>query len=754
MKRSLFVVIVIITFRFSLFAEEGMWIPILLEQLNIKQMQEMGLKMTAGDIYSVNHSSMKDAIVQFGGGCTAEIVSLDGLILTNHHCGLGTIQRHSTVEHDYLTNGFWAKSRDEELPNPGLTVTLLVRMEDVTDKILQGVDEKMNQFQRSQVIKQHIETLEKEAVKGTHYEAKIRPFYYGNQFYLFVNEVFRDVRLVGAPPSAIGQFGGDTDNWIWPRHGGDFSVFRIYANKENQPAEYSKENVPYKPKNYLPISLKGYQQGDFTFVFGYPGSTHEYLTSYGVDLIANKENSVRIGLRQNRLDIMNEAMNRNHKIRIQYTSKHQGIANGWKKMIGETKGIKKLNAVAKKQEFEKEFQLWADSISSNVIASDVIARSEVTKQEATKQQESLPRTGNREPKIGNRYINLLSEFEKIYTKYLPVDMASVYLTEAGMGIEIVRFAGNFRELVKISKNKETKDENISQVLDNLKKTAKLFFKDYQAGIDKKVMKEMLAEMKKNMNIGYLPEVFMNIGKKYKSDFYAYTNVLFKRSLLTDSIRLNDFLKDYRKKDYKKLEKDPAYQLAVSIYSRNELNLAPLISKFNVKIDSLQRIYMAGQMEMQKKKRFYPDANSTIRISYGKVDDFNPTDGVHYNYYTTSQGILEKEDSTIYDYAVDPKLKDLFLTKDFGRYSDKDGTLHLAFTASNHTTGGNSGSPVLDANGYLIGLNFDRNWEGTMSDLMYDPDQCRNITLDIRYCLFIIDKYAGAGNLIKEMKIIE
>ncbi len=421
---------------------------------------------------------------------------------------------------------------------------------------------------------------------------------------------------------------------------------------------------------------------------------------------------------------MNEAMNSSNKIRIQYTSKHQGIANGWKKMIGETKGIKKLNAVGKKQEFEKEFQSWAAGCEK------------------------------RETRNENRYISLLSEFEKTYTKYLPVDMASVYLTEAGMGIEIVRFAGNFRELVKISKNKETKDENISQVLDNLKKTAKSFFKDYQACIDKKIMKEMMVEMEKNMNNNYLPEVFIHIEKKYKNDFYTYTNVLFEKSLLTDSLSLIDFLKDYRKKDYKKLEKDPVYQLAISIYSRNEQDLAPLVSKFNGKIDSLQRIYMAGQMEMQKNKRFYPDANSTIRISYGKVDDFKPSDGVHYNYYTTSRGILEKEDSTIFDYTVDPKLKNLFLTKDFGRYSDKDGTLHLAFTCSNHTTGGNSGSPVLDANGYLIGLNFDRNWEGTMSDLMYDPDQCRNITLDIRYCLFIIDKYAGAGNLIKEMKIVE
>ena len=746
MKKTILVVI-LFSFNLSMIAEEGMWIPILLEQLNIKQMQDMGLKLSAEDIYSINHSSLKDAIVLFGGGCTAEIVSPDGLILTNHHCGLGSIQRHCSVEHDYLTNGFWARSREEELSNPGLTVTLLVRMEDVTDKILTGVTDKMNQFQRAQIIKQRMDTLEKEAVKGTRYEAKVRPFYYGNQYYLFVNEVFRDVRLVGAPPSAIGQFGGDTDNWMWPRHGGDFSVFRIYADKDNKPAAYSAENVPYKPRNFLPVSLKGYQKGDFTFVFGYPGSTREYLTSYGVDLIANKENPVRTRLRQKRLEIMNEAMNGNSKIRIQYTSKHQGIANGWKKMIGETKGIKKFNAVEKKQEFEKEFQLWADSVGNPPAG-------EAGRQSAFSSKQSEVGSQLSEVSAGNRYISLLPEFEKTYDYYLPFDIASVYLNEAGMAIEIVRFAGGFFELVTISKKTETKEEDISKVLDKLKKSAATFYKDYQQGIDQRVMKEMLTEMKKNMNNDYLPMVFIEIEKNYKNDFSAYSNDLFAKSLLTDSTRLRQFLNNYKKKDYKKLEKDPAYTLSKSIYSRNEKDVAPFINKFNGKIDSLQRIYMTGQMQFEKGKRFYPDANSTLRVSYGKVDDYRPFDGVQYEYYTTSQGILEKEDSAIYDYAVDPKLKNLIITRDFGRYSDKDGTLHLAFTASNHTTGGNSGSPVLDANGYLIGLNFDRNWEGTMSDLMYDPDQCRNITLDIRYCLFIIDKYAGAGHLINEMKIIE
>jgi hypothetical protein len=723
-----------------MFAEEGMWIPMLLEQMNLKQMQDMGMKLSAGDIYSVNHSSLKDAIVLFGGGCTAEIVSPEGLILTNHHCAMGTIQRHSTMEHDYLANGFWAGSREAELANPGLTVTLLVRMEDVTDKVLAGVNYKMNQLQRSQIIRQAIEKLEKEAVRGTHYEARIRPFYYGNQYYMFINEVFTDVRLVAAPPSAIGKFGGDTDNWMWPRHGGDFSVFRIYADKENKPAPYSKDNVPYKPRNFLSISLKGYQKGDLTFVFGYPGSTREYLTSWGVNLIANKENPVRIMLRRQRLDIINEAMEASRKVRIQYTSKYQNIANGWKKMIGETKGVKKIDAVVKKQEYEKRFQMWADSVGS--------------RQSGFGNRENTLKTENRDSVNGKPYANLLAEFEKTYSTYLPVDMASVYLTEAGMGIEIVRFAGTFFELVMMSKKMDSKDEEVSKLLDRLKKSSRTFHKDYEQGIDKKIMIAMLAEMKKNMRNEYLPSVFSEIEKNFQDDFSNYANDLFSRSFFADSLKLSIFLNNYKKKDHKKLENDPCYRLSKSIYSMNEQNVAPFTQKFNGKIDSLQRIYMEGQIAFETDKRFYPDANSTIRISYGRVADYKPADGVRYEYYTTSKGILEKEDSTIYDYAIDPKLKNLFLEKDFGRYSDKDGTLHIAFIASNHTTGGNSGSPVLDADGHLLGLNFDRNWEGTMSDLIYDPDQCRNITLDIRYCLFIIDKYAGAKNLINEMTIIE
>ncbi|MEI7723698.1 MAG: S46 family peptidase [Bacteroidota bacterium] len=720
MKKISIVFIVMVLLRLSATAEEGMWIPMLLEQLNIKRMQDLGLKLTAEDIYSVNHSSLKDAIVQFGGGCTAEIVSPQGLILTNHHCGLGAIQRQSSLQHDYLTDGFWAKSFEEELPSPGVTVTLLVRMEDVTTRVLEGVNDNMNQFQRAQLVKLNAEKIEKAAMQGNQYDAKIRPFYYGNQYYLFVNEIFKDVRLVGAPPSNIGKFGGDTDNWMWPRHTGDFSIFRIYASKDNNPAAYSKDNIPYKPKNYLPVSLKGYQKNDFTFVFGYPGSTREYLTSYGVDLTTNKENPVRVGLRQQRLDIMKAAMNESRLVRIQYTAKANGIANYWKKMIGESRGIRRIDAVSKKEEFELRFQKWADSV----------------------------------PSRKEKYGNLLPAFKIAYEQYLPVDLSAIFIAEAGQGIEILKFASGFRELVKISKNKEIKAEDIAKSTGSLKKITREFFKNYQASIDKKIMVAMLREMGIKMDPLYLPGVFAEIGKAGNHDYEAYVSNLFSTSMFADSAGVIKFLDSYKPSNRKTLEKDPAFHLMSGIYERNEKDIIPVLTKISNQIDSLQRIYMAGLMEMQQQKVLYPDANSTLRIAYGKVDDYYPADAVKYDYFTTLAGVMQKEDSTIYDYQVDPRLKKLFREKDYGVYADRDGTMHVAFTASNHTTGGNSGSPVLNAEGQLIGINFDRNWEGTLSDLMYDPSQCRNISIDIRYCLFVIDKVAGNKRLISEMKIIQ
>ncbi len=722
MKKVLSLTIVLFLFvRLSVLAGEGMWLPMLLQSLNEKEMKEMGMRISAEDIYSVNHSSLKDAIVIFGGGCTGEVVSDQGLLLTNHHCGFGSIQKHSSVEHDYLTDGFWAMSQAEELPNPGLSVTFLVRMEDVTENALEGVTEDMSQNDREELIKKNIEAIKDSATKDTHYKAVVKPFYYGNKYYLFVNEVFNDVRLVGAPPSNIGKFGGDTDNWMWPRHTGDFSVFRIYANKDNEPADYSEDNVPYTPKKFLDVSLKGVEKDDFTFVFGYPGSTEEYVPSYSISHITEVTNPVRIGLRGKRLDIMSKYMNADPAIRIQYAAKYAGVSNGWKKWQGENRGIKRLKAVEKKQAFEKQFNEWA----------------------------------NATPERKAKYAQLIPEFEKTSKQYSDLDLAFTYLLEAGIsGIEVVRYARSYSGLVRLCEAKDADKEKIIAMATRLTSRIDGHFKDYYQLIDEEVMAAMLTRYANDLPLKWQPDVLRDINKKYKGNFDAFAQKLFNKSMFTSKEKMIAFMDGFKKNKYKKIEKDPAYQLASDLIDFYLAKVQPGLAETSAKLDSLQRIYMKAQMEMQPDARFYPDANFTLRIAYGKVDDYMPRDAVHYRHFTTLDGIMEKENPDIYDYVVEDKLKELYNEKDFGKYAAKDGKMHVAFTASNHTTGGNSGSPVLNADGQLIGLNFDRNWEGTMSDLMYDPDQCRNITLDIRYCLFIMDKFAGAGHLVEEMNIIE
>ncbi len=702
------------------FAKEGMWIPMLLGELNEKEMQEMGLELSAEDIYSINQSSLKDAIVIFGRGCTGELVSDQGLLFTNHHCGYGQIQKHSSIDHDYLTDGFWAMNKQEELTNPGLTATFLVRMDDVTEKVLTGVDAKMTQKERDEVIGKNIDQIKTKETEGTHYEAVVKPFYNGNKYYLFINEVFRDVRLVGAPPSNIGKFGGDTDNWMWPRHTGDFSVFRIYADKDNNPAEYSEDNVPYKPKRHLEVSVKGVEKDDFTFVFGYPGSTNEYLPSYALDMITTVENPVKINLRDQRLKTMASFMEKDPLVRIQYSAKYARIANGWKKWQGENRGIKRLHAIDKKQKFEQEFTEWANA--------------------------------NAETKA--EYGNLVSEFETAYSKLSPLNRTTRYLFEGGLGIEILNYSLKFNNLIKLSADKETEAEKIQAEVERLKKGIKGYFKDYHQPIDKKIMAILLKEYNQNIDADSKPEFFNKIDGKYKGDFAKYTEDVFQKSVFGSQESIEEFLNNYKAKNHKKLLKDPAHIMASEFIKLYQNQFAAQREALYFQIDSLQRIYMKGQMEFQTDRTLFPDANFTLRIAYGKVDTYFPRDGVEYNYFTTLDGIMEKENPDIYDYVVEDKLKELYNNKDYGHYGDKDGTMHTCFIASNHTTGGNSGSPVLNSKGQLIGLNFDRNWEGTMSDLMYDPDQCRNITLDVRYCLFIIDKFAGATHLIEEMDIVE
>ncbi len=710
----------VLSIGINLYAGEGMWIPVLLKLLNESEMQAMGMRISAEDIYSINHSSMKDAIVRFGRGCTGVVVSEQGLLLTNHHCGLGAIQSHSSLEHDYLTDGFWAWDKLEELPNQGLTVTFIVRIENVTQKILEGVDEGMTEAERDDVISAKRDELIEEAVKDTHYDAVIRPFYYGNEYYLFITETYKDIRLVGAPPSNIGKFGGDTDNWMWPRHTGDFSIFRIYADSNNNPAEYSPDNIPYTPKYKMPISIAGIEEGDFTMVFGFPGSTQEYLPSYAIENITGKENPAIISLRQQKIDIYNEAMKKDDLVRIQYSSKLARVANYWKKMIGENRGIKKIDAVAKKQELETKFQEWADS----------------------------------DPELKKQYGQLLPEFKKIYCDLAPLELARTYVFECGLGIELVNFAGSFRRLVEESATQGILDADIERLKTRYQSIANNHFKNYHRPIDRKVFRQLISMYAENLTAEYKPAIFEVILAKFGNDFSKYRDYVFENSIFADRDRTLDFLKKYKKNKYKKIIQDPAYEIYSSIRNFYNDNLGLPLQYYYKELDSLQRIYMKGLMEFESEKRFYPDANSTLRVHYGNVDDYYPRDGVHYDYFTTLDGIMEKENPDIYDYVVEEKLKELYNSKDYGRYADKDGSMHVCFTGSNHTTGGNSGSPVFNADGQLIGLNFDRNWEGTMSDLMYDPDQCRNITLDVRYLLFIVDKYAGAGHLVDEMTIVE
>lgn len=691
--------------------DEGMWIPLLLKEQNIEKMQKMGLKLSAEDIYSINKSSLKDAIVIFGGGCTGELISDQGLLITNHHCGFRNIQSHSSVENDYLSNGFWAMRKDEELPNPGLKVRFLVRMENVTQQVLEGVTKDMNENQRHTLIESNIDKIEKIAKEDNNYEAYIEPFFYGNEYYLFVNQVFKDVRLVGAPPSSIGKFGGDTDNWMWPRHTGDFSLFRIYADKNNNPAEYSKDNVPYKPKKHLTISTKGVKEGDFTFVFGYPGSTTQFITSHEVDLIQNKINPANIESRRAILDVYESFMNQDDKVRIQYAAKHASIANAWKKWIGENRGLIRLDAIAKKQALENQFIQNVDS----------------------------------------EYKDLISEFKNTYNSYAKYLIASETFFETFYKVELVGLVRSFNSFYEtVSSNPDDLDE-INSHKERLKSRISSFFKDYYMPIDKKITSIMLEKYRKNTNEEFHPTIYKTLTDEYKNNYEGFSEYLFNQSMFDEEEKMIQFVENFTIADTSVILKDVFYKLVKQYIVTYQNHIVKPMNIYSSRLDSLYRLYV-GQMLKDKSKILYPDANSTLRITYGKVSTYEPSDAVTYHYYTTLDGVIEKSKyKEIGDYQIPGKLKQLYEKKDFGDYAE-NGKIHIAFTATNHTTGGNSGSPVLNAYGELIGVNFDRNWEGTMSDIMYDPSKCRNISLDIRYVLFIIDKYAGAKHLIDEMSI--
>ncbi len=721
MKRLGFCIIISL-FITATQAEKGMWLPYLLKQLNEKEMQLKGMKITAEDIYNINQGSLKDAVILFGRGCTGEIVSEQGLFITNHHCGYGSIQAQSSLENDYLTHGFWAMKPDEELPIPGLTVTRLVYMKDVTNEILTGVSlDNMSEVERGKIVKENTDKIIKEATDGTHYTALVKAIYGGNQYLLFVNEIFKDIRLVGAPPSSIGKFGGDTDNWMWPRHTGDFALFRIYCGEDGKPADYSKNNKPYKPLKHVSISIKGIEENDFTFIIGYPGSTQQFITSWAVNMVQNHINPIAIDLRTQRLDIIKRYMSADPLTRIQYSAKTASIANGWKKWIGENKGLIRLEVIEEKRNLEKDFTQWIN-------------------------QNNVRKT---------KYEGLLPSFEKFYANYTPFSATAAYFRESIINIELLNFAMNFAGLTSESQKNPTMDANDLEKLRNRYiNFSNNFYKNYNAQLDKEIFILLITAYYNQVDPSTLPEETKKIIKKYKGNFSKMAEDVYAKSLFVNKEKLLAFLNNYKPSQYKTIEKDLAFALIHPLRIQYVTETQPQLIAMRNSIDSLERVWIDALIQMQSDKVFHPDADLTMRITYGNVAGYYPSDGAKYLHYTTLDGVMEKESMGNYDYAVDSMLKKLHKNKDYGMYANEKGEMPVAFIATNHTTGGNSGSPVFNAEGQLIGINFDRCWEGTMSDIQYDPDLCRNISVDIRYVLFIIDKLAGAKHLIDEMTIVK
>jgi len=704
-KISFTTLLFVFSFSLTVFADEGMWPVNMMKDSVIKIMKQRGLLLNYEDIYNTSGPSLKDAVVVFGSGCTGEIISDEGLVLTNHHCGYGSIQSVSTITSDYISNGFWAADFKDEIPVPSLQVRVLQEMTDITAILLEGITTQMTESQRFAQLQTNFNKAFGAEKKDPFAENVAMAFYSGNSYYKVVYRVYKDIRLVGTPPASIGKFGGDTDNWMWPRHTGDFSIFRIYAGEDNQPAVYSASNKPFKPVKFMSISLDGVKKGDFTFVMGFPGSTEEYLPSYIVDFTRNVDNPNRIAMRDKRLEIIGRFMKTSDTLNLKYTSKHAGIANAWKKWIGENKGLDRLKAIEKKQIFESDFQKWA---------------------------------GNKP-----EYSGLLNDFKNQVEKNREILLANIYFGECLWAVELIRFAGSFKD---IDDWMTWEDKNLQVKLEEFKNKAKSFYKNFDKRIDKEIFRQMISSYMANVPEKYQVD-FKDLIKKYKS-IDNWADVIYSKSILTDETVFLTQIDNFRKSGYKNLKKDPFYILSERIGEKQD-EFEPIVSQYHISTDSLKRLYMKAQMEYQPDRMLFPDANFSMRVTFGKVDSYYPYDGAEYDYRTTADGILEKKALEVYDYVVDEKLESLIRNKDYGKYAQND-TMYVCFTGSNHTTGGNSGSPVIDAKGRLIGINFDRNWEGTMSDIMYDPDMCRNITLDVRYIFFIVDKYAGATRIKDEM----
>jgi len=697
-------------------ADEGMWLPSLIQKLNISDMQQMGCELSADDIYSINHSSLKDAVVAIDrGSCTGELVSADGLLLTNHHCGFGEIQEHSSVEHDYLRDGFWAKSREEELPNPGKTVSFLIRVEDVTDRVLGHLEDTLTDDEMQSKIQKAAFDIQKEATADTDYDAKVQPLFSGNRYFLFVYETFRDIRLVGAPPESIGKFGGDTDNWMWPRHTGDFSIFRVYCSPDGKPADYSEENVPFHPKYHFPVSLNGYKKGDFAMVMGYPGSTNRYKSSYGVNYTMNVTNPVRVEVRAAKLGILKDYMNTSQKADIQYASKYARSSNYYKYSIGQNKGLSDLHVIEQKEAIEDEFTSWVNASEDRKA----------------------------------RYGEALSLIRDAY-KDVEDDKAYEYLIESMLrGPEIFYFSYGAKGLYEALKSGDNQ-ERINTNVERLRSELDEFFKDYDAATDEKITAALLKLYEKNVNPAFHPTFFKTVQKKYKGDFDAYTEKMFSKTIFASKETMEKFLDD---PNFKTLEKDPAFRTASSIFDEMAV-VGEIMNQTTDELIKGRRLFVAGLMEMNQDQKFYPDANSSMRLTYGTVGGYDPRDAVKYDYYTTLKGYIEKEIPGDSEFSVPQKLKDLYDAKDFGDYADQDGTLHTCFTTNNDITGGNSGSPVINGKGQLTGIAFDGNWEAMSGDIAYEPELQKCICVDIRFVLWTIDKFAGATNLIDEMTIVK
>jgi len=719
MKNLILSILILFISIQNVMADEGMWMPNLIKIINENDMQEMGLKLSADDIYNINNSSLKDAVVALnGGGCTAEMISSEGLMLTNHHCVDDIIQGHSSIENNYYENGFWAMSKSEELKNESLSATFLVSIEDVTNRFIDSLDISLSESERGKLISKISKQIVKEKTDSTTLSARVRSFYGGNEFYLITYVTYRDVRLVGAPPASIGKFGGDTDNWMWPRHTGDFSLLRVYMAPDGSPAEYSVDNIPYVPKHHLPIQLDGVENEDYTMIMGYPGRTNRFLTSYGVKEALEITYPEIIKIRTKKLEIMKKGMDSDKKTKLQYTAKYSRISNYWKYYIGQSKGLKRMRVYSKKLAIENSFENWVN---------------------------------NGDSVRAKKYSGVLTELEKAYEKNKKIAFNRTYLTEAiFQGPEILSFSYTMKNRINaLPKDKEKRTEGLRK----LKKLAKEFYKDYNPAIDQELLSAMLEMYYYNVPKSQHAPIFKKIENQlfgFKNlDFVFFAKNLFKRSYFSNEEKCINFLKNPSKY---LAEKDPAYLVFSSIYDKYLSELYPGRKEVRDLMRRGNRLFIAGVREMDTLRNFYPDANSTMRVTYGKVKDYKAQEAVFYDYYTTLAGVIDKEDSTNNEFVVPDRLKELESNKDYGRYADQDSVLRVNFISNNDITGGNSGSPVINAWGEIVGTAFDGNWEAMSGDIAFEKDIQRTISVDIRYIMFIIDKYANAGYLIDEMTI--